>query len=82
VQAQLKKDENAIEAMVEGPLTPLTFYLSDAMLNLDQPIVVRVNGTEVSKKKVQRSHKLLLDDAWDRMDRSMIFSAKVEVRVP
>jgi hypothetical protein len=82
VRARLKKPKNAIEAAVEGAVTPLVFYLSDAMLDLDKPIVVRVNGVEVSKKKAVRSLKLLLDDAHERMDRAMIFSAKLEVRIP
>jgi hypothetical protein len=82
VKASLKRAENAIEASVEGAATPLTFWLSDAMLDLDQPVVVRVNGVKVSDKKVARSVKTLLFDAQDRMDRAMIFSAKLEVRIP
>jgi pimeloyl-ACP methyl ester carboxylesterase len=82
VKATVKRADNAIEATVEGAATPLTFWLSDAMLDLDKPVVVRVNGVKVSDKKVARSVKTMLLDAHERMDRAMIFSAKVEVRVP
>lgn len=82
VKATIRRADNAIEATVAGAGTPLTFWLSDAMLDLDKPVVVRVNGVKVSDKKAARSAKTLLFDAQERMDRAMIFSAKVEVRVP
>ncbi|OAI55195.1 hypothetical protein AYO44_00340 [Planctomycetaceae bacterium SCGC AG-212-F19] len=60
----------------------LTFHLSDRLLDLDEPVVVRVNGQTVHEKKVQRSVRVALEDAVALDDTERFATARVTVEVP
>ena len=58
----------------------LRVWLDDAMVNLDQPVTIRVNGKKAFEGKVARKVDTLIEEARRRRDRSMTFSAFVNVR--
>jgi hypothetical protein len=60
----------------------LTLHLSDRLLNLDEPIVVRVNGRTVYEKKAERSLRGALEDAIALEDTQRFATARVTVDVP
>jgi len=71
---------NAIEMSTEE-VRELRVYLDDAMLDLDKPVTITVNGRKLHDGTVKRSMDVLIDDAHQRRDRSMLFSAFVDVKV-
>lgn len=60
----------------------LTLHLSDRLLNLDEPVVVRVNGRTVHDKKVERSLRVTLEDAVALEDTQRVATARLTVEVP
>lgn len=68
-----------IEVTVEG-LNQLTLRLSDELLDLDQPIVVTVNGAEKFQGKVERSGEMIRDSLSERADPSSVAFGVVELK--
>jgi len=60
----------------------LTLHLADRLLNLDEPIVVRVNGQTVHDKKVERSIRVALVDIVAVGDTERFATARLAIDVP
>jgi predicted esterase len=60
----------------------LTLHLADRLLNLDEPIVVKINGQTVYDKKIERSLRVALEDAVSLDDPERFATARVTVEVP
>ena len=73
-----KRKGNAIEISTEE-VRELRVYLDDAMVDLDKPVTITVNGRKVHDAVVKRSLDFLIEDAHKRRDRSMLFTASVMV---
>lgn len=68
---------NTIE--IQAPeLEAGTVLLNDEVVDLDQPVVVRLNGREVANAKVERSVQHLLDWFDKGRDRGQVFWNRVE----
>lgn len=57
----------------------ISVRLSDAMLDLDQPVTVRVGEKEVFSGKIARTIRMLAQTLAERGDRDLMFSAEVAV---
>jgi predicted esterase len=75
-----KRKGNAIEISTEE-VRELRVYLDDAMLDLDKPVTITVNGRKAHDATVKRSVDFLIEDTHKRRDPSMLFSASVDVKV-
>ena len=75
-----KRKGNAIEITTEE-VRELRVYLDDAMVDLDKPVLITVNGRKVHDATVKRSLDFLIEDAHQRRDPSMLFSASVLIAV-
>ena len=77
----------SITAEVEGqhiritkePLMPYTLRLSDALVDLDQPIEIYVNGTLFLKGQVRRSEKAIRQSLAERFDPASVATALVDL---
>jgi hypothetical protein len=76
VRAQVKGQTIEIEA--EG-IEQLTLRLSDALLDLDQPVVVTVNGKEKFSGKVTRSVQAIWNSLNERADPKSAATATLEL---
>tara|TARA_B110000037_G_scaffold178192_1_gene203819 strand:+ start:7347 stop:9677 length:2331 start_codon:yes stop_codon:yes gene_type:complete len=76
VRAQVKGQTIEIEA--EG-IEQLTLRLSDVLLDLDQPVVVTVNGKEQFSGKVTRSVQAIWNSLNERADPKSVATATVEL---
>ena len=74
-------DGNQIE-LVESDNGELQFLLSDAMMDLDQPVTVKSGDKVLFSGKVDRTIANLAATIGDRGDASVAFSARVLVTVP
>jgi hypothetical protein len=54
--------------------------LSEAMLDLDKPVRVELNGEVKFEGKVERSLGLIVDQVRDSLDPSRAFCASIQVR--
>jgi dienelactone hydrolase len=79
VLVRAKRSGQTIEVVCEE-VRELRVWLSDAMMDLDRPVVVTLNGRKVHDAVVKRSVETLVDEARRRGDRSMIFSACVDLK--
>jgi len=75
-----KRKGNAIEISTEE-VRELRVYLDDAMVDLDKPVTITVNGRKLHDATVKRSMDVLIEEAHKRRDRSMLFSASVDLKV-
>jgi poly(3-hydroxybutyrate) depolymerase len=75
-----KRAGNAIDVACEE-VKELRVWLDDAMADLDKAVTVTVNGKKVHDGVVKRSLDTLLEEAHRRGERSMTFSAHVDVKV-
>lgn len=75
-----KRKGNAIEITTEEVLQ-LRVWLDDAMVDLDKPVTITVNGRKLHDGIVRRSVDVLIDEARRRHDTSMTFSCYVDVKV-
>ena len=75
-----KRKGNAIEVSTEEVLQ-LRVWLDDAMVDLDKPVTITVNGRKLHDGIVKRSVDVLIDDARRRRDTAMTFSAYVDLKV-
>jgi len=60
----------------------LKVYLHDRLVNLDQPVEIRVNGVPAFSGKAARSALTALSGARARGDERLIFAAEISVDVP
>jgi len=60
----------------------LKVYLHDRLVNLDQPVEIRVNGVQAFSGKAARSALAALSGARARGDERLMFAAEVSVDVP
>jgi predicted esterase len=75
-----KRKGNAIDLTCEE-VKELRVYLDDAMVDLDKPVVITVNGRKLHDGIVKRSVDTLIDEARRRHDSSMTFTATVDLKV-
>ncbi|MBI4564729.1 MAG: hypothetical protein HY716_08585 [Planctomycetes bacterium] len=80
VLIRARRAGNAINVTCEE-VKQLRVWLDDAMVDLDKPVVITVNGKKVHGSKVKRSIDTLINEARRRRDRAMTFSAYVDVRL-
>jgi dienelactone hydrolase len=59
----------------------LNVYLHDRLVNLDQPVEIRVNGVQAFSGKAARSALVALSDARARGDERLIVAAEISVEV-
>jgi hypothetical protein len=75
-----KRKGNAIEIATEEVLS-LRVYLDDAMVDLDKPVTITVNGRKLHDGVVKRSMDVLIEEAHKRHDLGMTFTAIVDLKV-
>jgi hypothetical protein len=75
-----KRSGNAIDVTTEE-VRELRILLDDAMMYLDKPVLITVNGRKVHDGIVKRSADVLIEEARKRHDPSMTFSAAVELKI-
>jgi dienelactone hydrolase len=75
-----KRKGNAIEISTEE-VKELRVYLDDAMVDLDKPVTITVNGKKMHDGIVKRSMDVLIEEAHKRHDSSMLYTAFVDVKL-
>jgi len=75
-----KRKGNAIEITTEE-VKELRVYLDDAMVDLDKPVTITVNGRKLHDGVVKRSMDVLIEEAHKRRDAGMTFSTAVDLRI-
>ncbi len=75
-----KRKGNAIEITTEE-VKELRVYLDDAMVDLDKPVTLSVNGRKLHDGVVKRSLDTLIEEAHKRRDSSMLFSAAIDLKL-
>lgn len=79
VEASLDEQQITIEK-IQG-IEQLILRVNDQMINLDQPLTVRVQGKEVFNGSVHRTIGVIAKTLMERSDPTSIFSAEVTVSV-
>jgi pimeloyl-ACP methyl ester carboxylesterase len=74
-----KRKGNAIDVTCEE-VKELRVWLDDAIVDLDKPVTITVNGKKLHDGVVKRSVDTLIEEARRRHDPSMTFSAYVDVK--
>jgi dienelactone hydrolase len=80
VLVRAKRTGNAIDVTCEE-VRELRVWLDDAMVDLEKPVSITVNGKKLHDAVVRRSVETLIEEARRRRDRAMTFSAFVDLRV-
>ena len=75
-----RRKGNSIDLSTEE-VKELRVYLDDAMLDLDKPVTITVNGRKLHDATVKRSLDVLIDEARKRHESSMLFSAFVDLKL-
>ena len=75
-----RREGNRIDVTCQE-VRELRIFLSDAMVDLDQPVKITVNDRTLYDRKVRRSVDFLIEEAIRRRDRAMTFSAYVDLKV-
>jgi hypothetical protein len=75
-----KRKGNAIEISTEE-VKELRVYLDDAMVDLDKPVTITVNGKKLHDGVVKRSMDVLIEEAHKRHDSSMLYTAFVDLKL-
>ena len=75
-----RRNGNAIDLTTEE-VRELRVFLDDAMVDLDKPVTITVNGRKMHDGIVKRSVDTLIDEARRRHDTSMTFAAYVDLKV-
>ncbi len=63
-------------------LKKLRIRLNDEMIDLDQPIVVKMGDQELFKGKVNRNIATIVQSLTDRGDPKTVYSASIEIKLP
>ncbi len=75
-----------LEAVIEGQTVTITgpasatVYLSDRMMDLEQPVKVVVNGETKFEGKVERALSVMMAEIGETGDRGRVYTARVEVK--
>lgn len=77
-----EKADQTIHLTKTENLSEITILLNDAMLNLDQPIIVKVGDKVVFQGLVERSLKTLCESYMESKDQDYSFSGSVTVKIP
>ena len=80
-RVDLVRTGNTVEATTKG-VTAFTLLLSPDRFDFNQPIKVTANGREVFNKRVERSVKTLLKWAERDNDRTMLYAAELNIKLP
>jgi hypothetical protein len=59
-----------------------TLFLNDALVDFSQPIVVKTNGVTSFEGMVESSIESLLQEARQRADVHILYSAKLTINLP
>jgi hypothetical protein len=73
--------DNVIEIQSENARR-LRVYLHPKLVDLDRPVIIRVNGTERTNQLVRPDPAVLLETARAHDDRGRIFWARVDLELP
>ncbi|MCU0724645.1 MAG: prolyl oligopeptidase family serine peptidase [Planctomycetes bacterium] len=73
------KGGNLFEVKAEGNPGDLSILLSEEMADLDKPVVVKLNGTEVYHDFALPSAATLLECIAGRNDPAMVFTARIDL---
>lgn len=79
VEAEVKGQEISITG---GGGEELTLYLSDKLLDLEQPVKVTIDGKEVHNAIVSRTKKAVKESLAGRLDPAMVATAVLKVKGP
>ncbi|MGI9242604.1 MAG: transglutaminase domain-containing protein [Verrucomicrobiales bacterium] len=87
VEKGTAKKGQLLEASVQGQKITLdgdevgkvTLRLSDALVDLDQEVVVEMNGAEVFRGKVERTTGVIFQSLSERLDRGAVATALLQV---
>ena len=86
VDKSLAKERTKIVAEVVGQeirviseVSPIKLYLNDLLLDLNQPVKVKLNDQQVFEGIVPRTHAAIEASLADRMDQPLIATAILEV---
>lgn len=72
-------DRNARSITINTAIdTPLTVYLNDSMMNLDEPVQIILNKTAYRPQKVKRTLNNLIETYLERFDPEQMFSARIK----
>ena len=63
-------------------VSEITLFLNDRLVNLDEPITVRVNGEVVHEGRLERSMRVALEEARRLGDERRVYAARLTVAVP
>jgi pimeloyl-ACP methyl ester carboxylesterase len=66
--------------VIDNQNKTLYLYLNDDLLNLDKKVSVTINGKQVFNKKVPRNADLIKQSIAARLDKSLIFTAKLTIK--
>lgn len=80
-RVDIRRDENVFHARTRG-VTSFTLLLSPDVVDLAQPVTVRVNGAAVFSGIVPEDLRTLLSWAARDADRTMLYTASLQIRVP
>ncbi len=80
-RVELARDGNSIVAQTRG-VRAFRLLLAPAELDFHQPVRVVVNGKVVVHRRVELDTEVLLTRAAEDRDRSQLFGAELEIRVP
>lgn len=78
--ANVDRESNTIDVTAEG-VSNIRIYFNDRLVDMDQPVTVRVNGTE-HKEKVPRNFQVMLSNAFSSGDTGRVFTNSVSYTVP
>lgn len=78
LKAHVRVTGNNIE-VVDNQNQTLYIYLNDGILNLDKSVSVTINGKKVFNQKVKRKAEIIKQSIAARLDKSLIFNAKLAV---
>jgi predicted esterase len=80
-----------VHARVQGPTeieittrwaSQIHVFLNDRLVNLDEPLIVRINGEIVHHGMVERSMRVALEEARRLGDERRVYSARLTLQVP
>jgi hypothetical protein len=80
-RVDLVRAGNTVEATTKG-VTAFTLLLSPDRFDFNQPIKVIANGREVFNRRVERDVKTLLKWAERDNDRTMLYAAELNIKLP
>ena len=78
VKAQIDRDTNTVKIETVNVLE-LKVFLSDALVDLDKPVVIEVNGKKISEKTYRRELRSMLENRFRTDAYSGIYTADVVV---